>query len=103
MDDKPSREELKRRIREKTNPRNRSSAGKSAVPTSKKEAQNVDLSSLMMGAGIDDPEMLKELMASNGNPKALLGKLSTLMANMPKEPNGPPIEDDDDEAVPTII
>lgn len=67
MEEKPSREELKRRLREKIN-------GKRSDPLSK-TALKKDPTTTLMNMGIDDPEVLKMAPSIVKNPHALLNNL----------------------------
>ena len=110
---RPSREELRRRLREKTSSRNRAgpSRKESVVPQSSNK--NLDVASLMMSMGIDDPDILRELSTSN-NPKALLSKLGSMVDNAKRDEETQKYEEtcapshivpeiSDDEEVPDLV
>ncbi|AEO97665.1 hypothetical protein EhV098 [Emiliania huxleyi virus 86] len=84
MSETPSREELRRRLREKTSSRNRAGPSKSKDGVPSGVGRNVDMASMMMSMGIDDPSLIKELASSN-NPKAMLSKLGSMVDQMKKD------------------
>tara|TARA_B100000767_G_C19777565_1_gene543602 strand:- start:5172 stop:5546 length:375 start_codon:yes stop_codon:yes gene_type:complete len=78
---RPSREELRRRLREKTSARNRAGPSKTKDNVPSNLGKNIDMASMMMSMGIDDPALIKEL-ASTNNPKAMLSKLGSMVESM---------------------
>lgn len=112
-DPRPSREELRRRLREKTSSRNRAGPSRKEAAVPQQGNKNLDIASLMMSMGIDDPELLRELSTSN-NPKALLSKISSMVDKEKRDeetrkyeevcaPSHIVPETSDDEEVPDLV
>lgn len=110
---RPSREELRRRLREKTSSRNRAGPSRKEAAVPQQGNKNLDIASLMMSMGIDDPELLRELSTSN-NPKALLSKISSMVDKEKRDeetrtyeeicaPSHIVPETSDDEEVPDLV
>ena len=70
MDEKPSREELRKKLREKIQ-------GKKDSNTSSKNIKK-DPQTAMLNMGIDDPELLKMAPSILKNPQAALNNLKNL-------------------------
>ena len=78
MDSKPSREELKKKLREKINgKRNPNEAAKSI----KKDPQTA-----MLSMGIDDPNILKNAQSIVENPHSALEKISSILKDDEEAP-----------------
>jgi hypothetical protein len=80
MDEKPTREELKRRLREKINGKRSDNTNK---PDIKKDPQTT-----LLNMGIDDPEILKMAPSLLKNPQSAFNNLKQM------------IKKDDEEAPP---
>ena len=109
----PSREELLQRLRKKTSSKNRAGPSKQKKIDAPQVNKNVDMASLMMSMGLDDPDLIKEIGNTN-NPKAILSKLNNIMDKAKKDEETkkyeetcapahivPPVSDD--EEVPELI
>ena len=97
----PTREELKARLRAKTNAAKQkrvggeTSGGSAPDSTagldvnsirSAKAKGNLDIASLMMSMGIDDPALLKQMGSQkNGDPKAMMAALTNYMGKQMQE------------------
>ncbi len=102
--------ELLKKLRAKTSSKNR--AGKqhrNQTPVTQAQNKSLDIASLMMSMGIDDPELLTELQGTN-NPKVVMQKLQNLLSKAkaeeePKvsEPSVVKQESSDEEDVPDLV
>ena len=97
----PTREELKARLRAKTNAAKQRRVGgetsgggasdSTAGPDvnnmrSAKAKGNLDIASLMMSMGIDDPALLKQIGSQkNGDPKAVMAALTSYIGKQMQE------------------
>ena len=100
----PTREELKARLRAKTNAAKQkrvggeTSGGSAPDSTagldvnsirSAKAKGNLDIASLMMSMGIDDPALLKQMGSQkNGDPKAMMAALTSYLKQMQETKSG---------------
>ena len=73
----PSREELKKRLREKMK-KKRSGGIAEKTNNAVQNPKEIDFASLLMSMGVDDADVLKEVSKTN-NPQQLLGKLGHLL------------------------
>lgn len=109
----PTREELRKRLRAKTRRGGGGGGGgggSASVPAGVIK-NNLDMTSLMLSMGLDDPELLSELTSSGGNPKALLSKLTSSLGKMQQPELEPPSQPSqpthaaasDDEEAPDLV
>ena len=82
MDEKPSRDELKRRLRDKINGKKTGNDTKNNI---KKDPQTA-----MLSMGIDDLEILKMAPSILKNPQSALNNLKTLAVQNKDEEEAPP-------------
>ena len=87
-EEKPSREELKRRLREKTR------GGRNKPTPTPNQAP--DVTSMALNAGIDDPTLLSMAMGMSKKKPSM----NTIRDMMTKALSTPPTADDDEEAPP---
>ena len=85
----PSREELKKRLREKMK-KKRSGGIAEKTNNAVQNPKEIDFASLLMSMGVDDADVLKEVSKTN-NPQQLLGKLGNILqASKKDEEMAPP-------------
>jgi hypothetical protein len=78
MDTKPSREELKKRLREKINGKRSNSE---ITQNAKKDPQTT-----MLSMGIDDPYLLKNAQSIIKNPYSAIKNISDILKDEEEEP-----------------
>lgn len=91
--DRPSRAELKKRLREKVN------AKRDTAPTSTRN--NLDIQGELLRRGVDDPEMLNMAKNISKNPQDALRMLKDSLSNLEKNTDEDE-EDDEEEAPPPL-
>ena len=96
--------ELLRKLREKTSSKNRAGKSRNQTPVTQAQNKSLDIASLMMSMGIDDPALLQELQGTN-NPKVVMQKLQNLLANAKADENTKVTEENysEDEDVPDLV
>lgn len=106
MSDKPDREELRRRLREKTR---RAKRGDDVAPSTSRRPRDVDVERMLVQQGIDDPEILKMASVVARDPNRAKTMLKEALENIESKPASddedlPPapstVYDSDDEDVP---
>jgi hypothetical protein len=96
MDQKPSREELKRRLR------NKISEKRGDVPSIAKNMKK-DPQTAMMSMGIDDPELLKLAPSLLKNPQTALQNLKQQLSTVGGVKLEKKQEDDEEEEAPPCV
>jgi hypothetical protein len=79
----PSREELKKRLRDKMK-KKRSGGTAEKTNNAVQNPKEIDFASLLMSMGVDDADILKEVSKTN-NPQQLLGKLGNILQASKKD------------------
>lgn len=82
----PSREELKKRLRDKMK-KKRSGGTAEKTNNAVQNPKEIDFASLLMSMGVDDADVLKEVSKTN-NPQQLLGKLGSILQASKAPPGG---------------
>ena len=88
-DTKPSREELRKKLREKIGEK------RTHQPITKK---NIDIGGELLRQGVDDPEILNMAKSIGSNPNKALDVVKELVKNLKDEKQTQ--DDDDDEELP---
>jgi len=90
-DSKPSREDLKRRLKEKIGEK------RTHQPVTKK---NIDIGGELLRQGVDDPEILNMAKSIGNNPQKALDAVKDMVKNLKNDENENKVESDDDEELP---